>query len=55
MQKAFIIINYIFVILAVAGCVRFCNSEFMQIDSCLDHGGRWDYEAKVCIDPPPRG
>ena len=47
-------ITLIVVALAVAGCVRFCNSEFMQIDSCLDHGGQWDYEAKVCIDPPPR-
>ena len=48
MQKAFIIINYIFVILAVAGCVRFCNSEFMQIDSCLDHGGCRDYHRHRC-------
>lgn len=22
--------------------------EFISIDSCLDHGGRWDYAAEAC-------
>ena len=41
-------ITLILVLLAVAGCVRFCNSEFMQIDACLDHGGCWDYHRHRC-------
>lgn len=24
------------------------NSEFLEIDTCLDSGGCWDYDAKVC-------
>jgi len=41
-------ITLIVVALAVAGCVRFCNSEFMQIDSRLDHWGCWDYHRHRC-------
>ncbi|RLE26702.1 MAG: hypothetical protein DRJ61_07660 [Acidobacteria bacterium] len=25
----------------------------LAIDSCLDRGGRWDYEQGVCVDPRP--
>jgi|GEM_PF-5060796 len=24
------------------------DSEFMRVDSCIDRGGRWNYEARVC-------
>lgn len=26
-------------------------TEFVQIDGCLDSGGAWDYQAKVCQKP----
>ncbi len=26
-----------------------CDPDFLKIDSCLDAGGRWDYEERVCI------
>ena len=26
-----------------------CNPDFLKIDSCLDAGGRWDYENRVPI------
>lgn len=26
------------------------NTDFLDIDSCLDRGGRWDYEQRRC-DP----
>lgn len=24
------------------------NIDFLSIDTCLDHGGRWNYEDRVC-------
>ncbi len=29
--------------------VHDCNPDFLKIDSCLDAGGKWDYENRVCI------
>jgi len=26
------------------------NRDFLSIDSCLDRGGRWHYEKRVCED-----
>jgi hypothetical protein len=37
----------LFVLLAAAA-VWFLNSEWMDIDRCLDGGGRWDKASKQC-------
>jgi hypothetical protein len=31
-------------VLAMANCA----GRFFRIDSCLDGGGRWDYDAQAC-------
>jgi len=28
------------------------NPDFFAIDACLDRGGRWDYEKRVCESGP---
>ena len=28
-----------------------CDPDFLKIDSCLDGGGRWDYERRLCESP----
>lgn len=25
------------------------NPDFLEIDACLDRGGRWDYQARICL------
>jgi hypothetical protein len=32
-------------------CTHKCNPDFLKIDSCLDAGGKWDYENRVGIFP----
>jgi hypothetical protein len=29
-------------------CVWVRNSEWWQVDRCLDAGGRWNYETQIC-------
>lgn len=33
----------IFFIVAVSGC------EYVEIDKCLDNGGKWDYDNDKCL------
>src|SRR3989344_7426265 len=37
------------VVAVIGGGFLFLNSEFMQVDSCLDSGGVWDEEKKECM------
>jgi hypothetical protein len=32
----------------VAAAIWFWNSEWLAIDTCLDRGGRWDEQTRVC-------
>lgn len=34
--------------LAALFIVHDCNPDFLSIDSCLDSGGRWNYETRNC-------
>ena len=38
-------------LIAIAGgvMVLLVNTEFMQVDRCLDLGGKYDYESHTCI------
>lgn len=27
------------------------SPDFLHIDACLDNGGRWDYDRRVCDSP----
>ncbi len=38
----------IVVILLVIGFAYMSFSDDFKIDGCLDHGGQWDYEHRVC-------
>ena len=29
------------------------DSDFLKIDSCLDRGGRWEYDLRSCITHQP--
>ena len=29
------------------------SPDFLHIDTCLDHGGRWDYDRRVCDSARP--
>lgn len=46
-KKTMLLILSVFILLGV-GVNWLMNSEFMRIDSCLDLGGAWDYEHKMC-------
>jgi len=35
----------------VAGAL--CGSRWLQIDRCLDNGGRWNYEVRRCEGTTP--
>ena len=39
MKKLFIFAS---VLLFLSGC------DYLEVDKCLDRGGRWNYEKKVC-------
>jgi len=39
-------------LLAIAGVVAWlCSGDRLSVDSCLDRGGCWNYDEKVCIFP----
>jgi hypothetical protein len=40
---ALILLYYAFLFLAHDG-----NLDFLRIDSCLDRGGRWNYQSRTC-------
>ena len=37
-----------FVLIALTGFGYLQLTHFFEIDACLDKGGRWNYEKKVC-------
>ena len=39
MKKFFVFLS---VFLFISGC------DYLEVDKCLDRGGRWNYEKKVC-------
>ncbi len=45
------LIKFVAVALAllVCGLLGWRLVRFLEIDSCLDSGGRYDYEANVCV------
>ena len=30
-------------------CIHEFNPDYNKIDRCLDRGGKWDYENRICI------
>jgi len=38
----------IVVVIVAALTVYLVFSDFLKIDRCLDSGGKWNYETKVC-------
>jgi hypothetical protein len=45
-----------FLSLAVGtGICMLIFSDFFAIDRCVDHGGRWNYDARVCEGTRPSG
>ena len=32
--------------------VNLSACEFLEVDGCLDRGGRWNYELKLCDENP---
>jgi hypothetical protein len=43
-KKAALIV--VFLVAVIALYLMF--SDFLKIDSCLDSGGKWNYETKMC-------
>lgn len=41
-------LTLIFVVIFVALTSYIVFSDFFKIDNCLDSGGKWNYETKVC-------
>ena len=39
---------YLVLIVVLIAASFFMNSRFVEIDTCLDQGGRYDYDQKVC-------
>ena len=39
----FLVVGLIVIALTVSAC------RYLQIDDCLDGGGRWDYEKTECV------
>ncbi|MBD8530820.1 MULTISPECIES: hypothetical protein [unclassified Massilia] len=39
-------------ILAAVLAMVDCTGRFFRIDSCLDRGGRWDYDEDACDQAP---
>jgi FtsZ-interacting cell division protein ZipA len=46
-KRTITIIVLTVVIIAIIGIGMWCN-RFMEIDKCLDSGGRWNYETNEC-------
>jgi len=42
-----------FLIVALCGVYFLFFSDFMKVDGCLDSGGCWDYQDKVCRKEEP--
>jgi hypothetical protein len=43
-----------FAVVALSATAFFANervSRFLQVDACLDAGGRWDYQRQQCERP----
>lgn len=47
-RKTVKIMIIIFVLSVLTGFVYLKMTHFFEIDSCLDKGGRWNYEKKSC-------
>jgi len=47
------ILSFTIAVLVLIGGIYYFlfHSEFMQIDSCLDAGGRWIEDEKRCFQP----
>mgnify|MGYP005993203285 CR=1 FL=1 len=43
-----LIIAFIFLSIAIIGLAALKNSEFIKVDTCLDSGGRFNYEQGLC-------
>ena len=43
-----VIVAFIFLSVVVIGFTAFKNSEFIKVDTCLDSGGRFNYEQEQC-------
>lgn len=48
MKKAAPLLAISVLIALAAGLVWLWQSDYMLKDECLDHGGRWDAESRVC-------
>jgi len=42
------ILIFLVLFLTVVFMVVIWNRDFISIDICLDHGGRWDYKNSTC-------
>lgn len=40
---------YVVLLVVLITASVFMNSRFVQIDTCLDQGGSWDHDARVCM------
>ena len=40
------VLTVAFLVAVIAAYLMF--SDFLKIDSCLDSGGKWNHETKVC-------
>lgn len=47
MRKLLILLAFLLVLGTLAYLVR----GWLAVDSCLDRGGSWDYEHRVCLAP----
>jgi len=43
-----LIVASILLLVAVIGVTAFKNSELIKVDTCLDSGGRFNYEQGLC-------
>jgi len=46
-RKQKYLLYFVLMIVLIAASM-FMNSRFVEIDSCLDLGGAWDYDRNIC-------
>jgi hypothetical protein len=56
-NRKFVFLLFIVAVMAIFFIACGFVTEYLSIDICLDHGGKWDYDRKMCaqavIPVPP--
>jgi hypothetical protein len=50
-KRLFALLASLLIVAAIVFAVPWISSQ-LRIDSCLDHGSRWDYKQDLCDEAP---